>query len=312
MIDTIFYNNLDIVLAIANRNISRGLVLTEPNYKPKIASLSKEELDSLNKEFLIEFDSSLKRLKIYEDAKKNCRIIDGENNGYDWSCIHQNGKVCINENREETIEDFIFFMHEFANYVSMKDLSDLTIPQSLAEFPPRYFELCAEQFLISKGYDKKQIDYISRKRNIWFQNSEITTIPTLKYMLDVLDNGRVTLESEIKNIPDELTDDEKAMYESTKAIPNYLICFSEGELIDKCDSEVKYLLEKPDEIANLYSYVVGNYLAQLAFSKTIENPLYVYDMLELTENLSTTISETVFRNLGVDVEPQETSKKIEK
>ena len=245
----------------------------------KMPSLTEKELDSLIIEFLIHIDPSLKWLKEYENMKKNNQIKPGE----DWNCTNED-KWVINTKLTHTIEDFRCFIHEFIHYITVKNQKEEKLPIPVKEFPSIYFETLAINYLSKKGYSKEIIDYMLNERNEWTEENVYNLYLMLGLLSSYLTNQEVTVENEVERrlqISDEL---------KTK-IPQELSFFydiSEQGINYSFDIANGYFILYPDSIYEEYPYITGTYLADRAVEITSKDPMFIYDMLEITDNLETT------------------------
>ena len=245
----------------------------------KMPSLTEKELDNLIVEFLIKIDPSLKWLKEYEEMKKNNQIKPGE----DWNCANED-KWVINTKLTHTIEDFRCFIHEFIHYITVKNQKEEKLPIAVKEFPSIYFETLAINYLSKKGFSKEIIDYMLNERNEWTEENVYNLYLMLGLLSSYLTNQEVTVENEVERrlqISDEL---------KTK-IPQELSFFydiSEQGINYSFDIANGYFILYPDSIYEEYPYITGTYLADRAVEITSKDPMFIYDMLEITDNLEST------------------------
>lgn len=245
----------------------------------KMPSLTEKELDNLIVEFLIKIDPSLKWLKEYEEMKKNNQIKPGEA----WNCANEDQWV-INTKLTHTIEDFRCFIHEFIHYITVKNQKEEVLPIVTKEFPSIYFETLAIKFLEEKGYSKDVINYMLNERNEWTEENVYNLYLMLGLLSNYLTNDEITLENEVERrlkITDELKrkipEDLSFFYDISLQSINYSFDIANG-----------YFLLYPESIYEEYPYITGTYLADRAVEVTEKDPLFIYDMLSITDNLETT------------------------
>ena len=245
----------------------------------KMPSLTEKELDNLIVEFLIKIDPSLKWLKEYEEMKKNNQIKPGEA----WNCANEDQWV-INTKLTHTIEDFRCFIHEFIHYITVKNQKEEVLPIATKEFPSIYFETLAIKFLEEKGYSKDVINYMLNERNEWTEENVYNLYLMLGLLSNYLTNEEITLENEVERrlqIPDELKrkipEDLSFFYDISLQSINYSFDIANG-----------YFLLYPESIYEEYPYITGTYLADRAVEVTEKDPMFIYDMLSITDNLETT------------------------
>ena len=245
----------------------------------KMPSLTEKELDNLIVEFLIKIDPSLKWLKEYEKMKKNNQIKPGEA----WNCANEDQWV-INTKLTHTIEDFRCFIHEFIHYITVKNQKEEVLPIATKEFPSIYFETLAIKFLEEKGYSKDAINYMLNERNEWTEENVYNLYLMLGLLSNYLTNEEITLENEVERrlqIPDELKrkipEDLSFFYDISLQSINYSFDIANG-----------YFLLYPESIYEEYPYITGTYLADRAVEVTEKDPMFIYDMLSITDNLETT------------------------
>ena len=249
-------------------------------HKKEIPPLTEEQLNKLIVEFLIKVDPSLKWLKEYEELKNKNKIKKNKM----WNCDNENGNWVINVSLTHTLEDFRSFIHEFIHYITVKDQKQESLPIALKEFPSIYFETLALKFLEEKGYDKEVIDFMLSERNEWTEENVYNLYLLLGLISNYIKNGCVTVKNELLRrclISKELKD----------KIPEELSFFhdySEKEINYSFDIFNGYMTAYPESIYEEYPYITGTYLADRAVEVTVQDPMFIYDMLSITDNLSTT------------------------
>ncbi len=246
----------------------------------EMPSLSEQELDYLIKEFLIKIDPSLNWLKEYEKLKRTKRIKPGK----EWNCAPDKGKWVINTNLTHTIEDFRCFIHEFMHYITVKNQKKDNNPIALKEFPSIYFETLGLNFLREKGYPEESTEYMLDERNEWTEENVFNLYLILGLLSTYLKDGSVNRKNETDRriiIPNEVR----------AKIPEELRFFydiSDEEMNHSFDIAVAFLLVYPESIYEEQPYITGTYLADKAVEITKKDPMFIYDMLSITDNLEFT------------------------
>ena len=122
------------------------------------------------------------------------------------------------------------------------------------------------------------------ERNEWTEENVYNLYLMLGLLSSYLTNQEVTVENEVERrlqISDELK----------IKIPQELSFFydiSEQGINYSFDIANGYFILYPDSIYEEYPYITGTYLADRAVEITSKDPMFIYDMLEITDNLETT------------------------
>ena len=294
--------HLEELLELTELDIEERFKLTKGKHS-NFPKLTQEELDKLCIEFLIKIDPSLKWLKIYNKLKENNNILYGEefpDPCSKWGCIETTEEVYIYAPLEGNISDFMYFIHEFDHCISLihKEKGEC-IPSSIQEFPPIFFERIATTFLREKGYCDKDVTSLEEQRLISTQSNKSDISPSLRYLIDYLNKGPITYIGEkekmdrIRNaIPDDLP---KEMHE---LLNNIMSTQDEENVHKKVDVENSFLIEHPDCVFEEYPYIVGYELAEATMFKVSDNPMLIYTVLSITENLTKENYASVCSKLG--------------
>lgn len=266
--------------------------------------LSEKELDKLCIEFFIQIDPSLKWLKLYNKLKQNKGILYGEkfpDSCSDWGCVETTDGIYIYAPLDGTIRDFMYFIHEFAHYVTLlhKKTGEF-IPSALQEFPPIFFEKCATAFLRQKGYNEESICSLDEERRQSTIDNKSDISPSLRYLIQYIKDGPITFETEKskmdhirENIPDDLPDEMQELL-------NALMSTQDEENVHiKIDAETAFLLEHPNCLFDEFPYIVGYDLAIKTLEKLPDDPMIMYTVLNITENLTRETTAEVIRKLGL-------------
>ena len=275
--DNFVIDNIDALLEYTSEEI---LSIDLNNQQSiKMPGLSEKGLDDLIKEFLIKTDPSLKWLKEYEEMKKNHQIKPGDA----WNCANED-KWVINTKLTHTIEDFRCFIHEFIHYITVKNKKEEVLPIATKEFPSIYFETLAIKFLEEKGYSKDATNYMLNERNKWTEENVYDLYLMLGLLSNYLTNQEVTIENEAdrrlqisEELKRKIPEDLSFFYDISSKQINYSFDIANG-----------YFILYPESIYEEYPYITGTYLADRAVEVTKKDPMFIYDMLSITDNLETT------------------------
>ena len=122
------------------------------------------------------------------------------------------------------------------------------------------------------------------ERNEWTEENVYNLYLMLGLLSNYLTNEEITLENEVERrlqIPDELKrkipEDLSFFYDISLQSINYSFDIANG-----------YFLLYPESIYEEYPYITGTYLADRAVEVTEKDPMFIYDMLSITDNLETT------------------------
>lgn len=269
-----------------------------------LPKLTKKELDNLCTEFLIQIDPSLKWLKLYNKLKINNNILYGEefpDPCSKWGCIETTDNVYIYAPLVGDISDFMYFIHEFAHCITLlhKEKGEC-IPSSVQEFPSIFFERLATAFLREKGYSDQAVTALEEERIKSTLGNKSDISPSLRYLIDYINLGEITFEHEKEKmdrirsaIPEELPDEMKSLLHDLMSTQD------EDNVHIKIDAENSFLIEHPNCIFEEYPYILGSDLADKTLDKIGADPMIIYTMLEITENLTKETAQSVMQKLGL-------------
>ena len=217
-----------------------------------------------------------------------------------WGCIETTEEVYIYAPLEGNISDFMYFIHEFAHCISLihKEKGEC-IPSSIQEFPSIFFERIATTFLREKGYCDKDVTSLEEQRLISTQSNKSDISPSLRYLIDYLNKGPITYTGEkekMDRIREAIPND---LPENMQELLNTLMATQDEENVHiKIDAENAFLIEHPNCIFEEYPYIVGYELADATTYKVRENPMLIYTILSITENLTKENYASVCSKLG--------------
>lgn len=301
--DPFLRTHLEEVLSLSEVNIFGGLI--KEDKKPlRLPSLTKNELDRMCSEFFIKIDPSLKWLKLYNKLKSERKILYGQkfpDPNSKWGCLQTTDDIVIYAPLDGTLHDFVYMIHEFAHYVTlyMKNEGEY-ISSAIKEYPPLFFEKCALRFLQEKGYHPKAIAAIDKERALATQTNKTNISPTLRYLNQYLTIGPITFEREkekmdkIRNaIPEELPAEMKELITALMSTDD------ENNVHIKIDAENAFLVERAECLYEEYPYIVGTYLATETLKRLDEDPITIFHVLNITENLANETVASVIQKIGL-------------
>ncbi len=220
--------------------------------------LAREIIGHIDKNYLESFDNLIQSGEL---------DFSYENDYDDSECVtmYRNGKVVrqiININREFNYSDVRILIHEFIHYTNGKKQS--INRNYLTEFLSIYFEFYTIDYLLKKGINKEEIDYLHRIKNvkvhstIFFQY-EIVLLAYTKFG-NIDENTISLLQQYFLNIKKDVFEKEcTALYKN--------LCIAEEknkEKIKENPNELGRLLSE-EFIAYNYKYILGTFLAFYAY-----------------------------------------------
>lgn len=316
--DSFLRNHMSEILSISQIDFMNGnIVVPNEETKVELPKINRTELHQLVREILMTIDPSLKWLKIYNEALDQNRIVYGKlhpDDKVEWCCTPHNGVRCIAAPLTGTIKDFRCMIHELMHYISLMDtpIEEINAP-TLDEYPSIVFETLAIKFLKTKGYSDEVLHELLKERTLWTQDNIFDITPTLKMLNEFVTEGPISFEGEQEKnkhlqafIDDNLSGDMKEQVER-------LVSTADQSIIDRCDFEIMFILSAPLAILDEYPYVLGRYLSTKTLEKLEEDPMLIYKLFEITENLQFETPQSVIRKMNLSDEifssPKEYQKK---
>lgn len=198
-LDEYFYQNLRNIMDIIYNEIDKNIVC---DIKDRLPQASPKRIHELMLQFLSFIDMPDWLDKYQELCEKNGIIyyMDGQSSESSC-CIDKNGQLKIIVDSNGTVEDFFSLVHEFIHYLSWQDRVNLS-KISIQEFPSIFFEKIAALFLVKCGYDRKVVTYFDALRCRNNVLNALKLFPLFSNIINYLDNGPVSLESEIVRMND--------------------------------------------------------------------------------------------------------------
>ena len=258
----------------------------------EIYLLTREIIENIDSNYLKDFDNLIKTGELdfsydneYKDSHCNTEIKNGK-------LVRQ----LINVNREFNYNDVITLVHEFIHYTNTKKRSENVY--LFTEFLSIYFEFYATDYLLSKGINKKEIDYFSRIKNIkessiQFFNYEIVLLAFIKFG-SIDENTIHFLRQYIMDIKPEVFEREcQENYRVFSSIEK----MNESEVKEDPQSLGKILCEP--FISSDYRYILGTFLVFLArkYSK-FEDIVYLNNHIGEYDNKSV---YDICLSIGIDI-----------
>lgn len=300
--DSYLRTHLEELLELSEMDLSERFKVAEEEIH--LPTLTTDELDKLCIEFFIQIDPSLKWLKIYNELKQNNNILYGEefiDPCSKWGCVETTDNVYIYAPLSGDISDFMYLIHEFVHCITLLNKQKgECIPSSLQEFPSIFFERLATLFLRNKGYSDLDVTNLEEQRINATLGNKSDISPSLRYLIDYLTKGPITFEREkekMDRIREAIPDD---LPEEMQELLNTLMATEDHENVHtKIDTENLFLVEHPDCIFSEYPYVLGSHLADQTLERLEEEPMLIYTILSLTENLTRENYATATKKIGL-------------
>ena len=287
---------------------------------PKLAYMSPEKLEPYFRDFLMFADKTGEYLEIFDDLKKQGRLIyldsiseekkemmfDGMGVSY-----RKNPDFCWHDKkfgyfvfitRENTINDFRKLAHEFTHYVSKISNPNKKASIMIDEFPSIFYELLAVSFLTSKGYTQEEIQNCALTRLIYVA-SQASVVDSIGSYLRFYIQG----EDEI-SYQDDLIFRAKQIEEYKKQIGDKEFeKLQEKEKItpdSQIDEFIKYtnstLSANPGIIAKIFPYIIGYHLSKKFTKKSTTKKDTLVGMKYITKHLPSISSSILLKELDKD------------
>ena len=244
-----FLNNYD---SLDNEVVENKLTFED------VYLLAREIIETIDFNYLKDFD------KLIETGELDFSY-DKEYIGSYCHTLIKDGKLkiqLININRHFNYDDVVTLIHEFIHYTNTKKRTENV--HLFTEFLSIYFETYAIDYLLAKGINKNEIDYLSRIKNTFrtaknLYNYEIILLAFIKFG-SIDENTIFYLREYLMNIKPEVFEKEcKNFYEVLTDIEKNKKLETEDDF-----EKVKELLIEPF-ITSDYRYVIGTLLAFNAY-----------------------------------------------
>lgn len=281
--------------SLDNKTIQNNLTYEDVYY------LAREIIEKIDKNYLESFDNLIQSGEL---------DFSYENDYNDSECVsmYKNDKVVkqiININREFNYNDVRLLVHEFIHYTNGKKQS--INRNYFGEFLSIYFEFYAIDYLLKKGINKEEIDYLHRIKNVKrhstiFYQYEIILLAYTKF--GNLDDNTVTLlQKYFLNIKKEVFEKEcTTLYKN--------LCIAEEKNKDR-------IKENPNEagctlaeefMSYNYKYILGTFLAVYAHKYSDFN-----DIVNLNNHINELNDKTVYdicSSIGINLDDEDFSQKL--
>lgn len=256
----------------------------------EVLSLSREVIANIDKNYLEEFDSLLASGEL--DFGYENEYIDSE-----CQTIFKNNEVnqIINIDRKFNYDDVRCLVHEFIHYTNTKKRT-INI-DNLTEFLAIYFEFYTIAYLLKKGINKEELDYLKRikgtKRHasIFFQY-EIVLLAYVTFGR-INDNSINLLKKYLLNIKESQFEKEcMSLYKN--------ISLAEDKFKKEIESNPELFgkLVSNEFIVNNYKYILGTILALYAYKNvSLEKMVYLNNHLSDYDDLSI---KDILLSIGID------------
>lgn len=254
--------------------------------------LAREVIENIDKSYLECFDNLIQSGEL---------DFSFENKYDDSQCLnmYENGqaiKQIININRQFNYNDVVTLIHEFIHYTNGKKYS--INRHYLTEFLSIYFEFYTIDYLLKKGINKEEIDYLDRikitKQHSYILNKyEIVLLAYIKFgNLD--DNTASLLKKYILNI-------KKEDFEKECSMLYKHLCIIEKNHKYEINKKPKMLgnLLSKDFIVHNYRYILGTFLA--IYARKYAN---FFDIVYLNNHINEYNNKNVYDiclSIGIDL-----------
>ncbi len=278
-----------------NQTIQNSLTYDE------IYCLAREIVECIDKDYLESFDNLIQSGELdfsYENDYRDSQCVSTYKDG---EAIRQ----IININREFNYNDVILLIHEFIHYTNGKKISKNR--DFFTEFLSIYFEFYAIDYLLQKGINKEEIDYLDRIKNlkehstIFFQY-EIVLLAYEKF--GNLDENTVEL------LQQYFLDVEKETFEKECTTLQNNLCIAEEvnkDRIKKNPNESGHILAEEFMSYN-YKYILGTFLALYARKYSNFN-----DVVNLNNHINELNDKTIYDiclSIGIDLNDENFVQKL--
>ena len=233
-----------------------------------------DELDKLFISFLESINAPDNWFLLYKKLKNNNSISFVEDR-FESKCISEDGEIKIVISREDTINSFYYFVHEFMHAVAFREETVYT-SIFMVELSSILFEKLACEFLKNKIGGNTLVTKFNSIRdvnNINIYNDMRTIINDMSYLIsnDYLDRNtairRMKKRNEILLLGDDCDD---------------LI----GDFVDKsCDDFIVDCVEVGFKVIKGFEYLAGTYLADRILEKLENNEDCLSRMIDIADDI---------------------------
>lgn len=272
--------------SLDNKDIENNLTYEDVYY------LAREIVEHIDKDYLESFDNLIQSGELdfsYENAYSDSNCAGMYKNGLAV-------RKLININREFNYNDVRLLIHEFIHYTNIQN--DSINQKYLTEFLSIYFEFYTIDYLLKKGINKEEIDYLYRIKNVkrhsivLFQYETILLAYTKFGNLD--ENTISLLQKYFLNIKKEVFEKEcTTLYKN--------LCIAEEKNKERIKENPKKLgcVLAEEFIAYNYKYILGTFLAIYAYKYSNFS-----EIVSLNNHINEIDDKSIFDiclNIGIDL-----------
>lgn len=184
------------------------------------------------------------------------------------------------------------------------------ISRFFMEYPSIFYEKYLIRYLSDKNFNKEEIDYFIKYRNINTLGNSFDINGVLGYIGILLSGKKITEEDEIIKYINYINSLPVESLEVLKHNFTNIDIMDAKTIVNKnCDNICNMLIKYPYRFNLIYSYIIGSYLADKTLEKVSYDENFLVRMKYITENLSTIDPSIIFNELDLDIdEMRETAK----
>lgn len=313
--DLFVLNNFELFSSIIMLK-SLNLMSTGKLEDIEFTKITDEEINSIIEEFLIKIDPTLEWLGIYRNVKVNGTIIEidklsnSEKERYkkrfgklENCCVLDDETPYILLENSNTLKYIRSFFHEFAHYIIMLHRKIAYPAPFFSEYPSIFYEMYLTKYLSDKKFNKEEIDYLIKYRDIRTLDNSFDIGNILGYIKKILSGKKIKEEEEILNYTTRINNLPTELIEViNQNLTNINIMDATAIMHHKCDSTCDMLIKYPYDFNDVYSYITGNYLADKRLEKVTDDESFLVKMKYITENIGAIEPSNIFNELGLDID----------
>lgn len=282
--------------SLENKTVQNNLTFDD------VYLLAREIIETIDKNYLIDFDNLIQSGTLdfsYDNAN-----IDSH-----YTSMYINNELIpsININREFNYDDVCILIHEFIHYTNGKEKNYSENRNYFTEFLSIYFEIYTIEYLLKKGINKEELDYLSRIKILMhhskiFNHYEIVLLAFVKF--GNLDSYTVSLlQQYFCNINKELFDKEcSTLYKN--------LCIVEESYKDEIEENPNMLgsILSDAFITTNYRYILGTLLAIYAYKYSNFD-----DIVYLNNHINDYNDKSVYdicSSIGIDLKSKDFNEKL--
>lgn len=218
---------------------------------------------------------------------------------------HKPTKQIINVNRDFNYNDVMALVHEFIHYTNGKKFSKSR--KYLTEFLSIYFDFFTIDYLLEKGINKEEIDYLRRIKIAKMHSSMFYTNEKVLLAFDKFGNLD---ENTVPLLRQYLVKISKQTFERKCTILYNNLCVAEEKHKEEIKENPKIsgrVLSEEFIIKN-YLYILGTFLAIYAYKYVnIDTIIYLNNHIADYDGISV---YDICLNIGIDIEDEDFSEKL--